>query len=57
MEKINIEEEIKDTVGIGGVFKDCLVDLVKELPPIETIVSVGHDFKGINDVQLYRGTS
>jgi len=46
MEEINIDEEVKDKVDIGNTFKDCLVDLKKELPPIDTIVYVGKDFKG-----------
>lgn len=46
MENINIEEEVNDKLDISSVFKDCLVDLKKELPPIDTIVYVGKDFKG-----------
>ncbi len=49
MEEIDldkIEETLKATGNMADVFKDCLVDLNKELPPIETIVYVGNDFKG-----------
>ena len=43
-----IEDDLKKVGDMQSVFKDCLVDLNKELPPIETIVYVGKDFKGRN---------
>tara|TARA_R110000803_G_scaffold51605_1_gene106531 strand:- start:112 stop:1047 length:936 start_codon:yes stop_codon:yes gene_type:complete len=42
----NLEETINNAGNSKDVFKDCLVDLKKELPPIDTIVYVGKDFKG-----------
>tara|TARA_R110000772_G_C13294302_1_gene438298 strand:- start:445 stop:1392 length:948 start_codon:yes stop_codon:yes gene_type:complete len=42
----NLEETINNAVDMKDVFKDCLVDLKKELPPIDTIVYVGTDYKG-----------
>jgi hypothetical protein len=42
----NIEETLKVVGDMKEVFNDCLVDLKKELPPIDTIVHVGKDYKG-----------
>lgn len=42
----NIEETLKDIGDMKEVFNDCLVDLKKELPPIDTIVHVGKDYRG-----------
>lgn len=42
----NIEETINNAGNPKDIFNDCLVDLKKELPPIDTIVYVGTDYKG-----------
>ena len=36
----------EDFVDYAAMLKDCLVDLDKELAPIETIVHVGFDYRG-----------
>jgi len=41
-----VEENLKNINNIKTIFDECLVDLEKELPPIDTIVYVGNDFKG-----------
>jgi len=42
------EEEIlqEDLNDYSSLLTECIVDLEKELPPIETIVYVGNDYKG-----------
>jgi hypothetical protein len=43
-----IEDKVitEDVADYAAMLKDCLVDLDKELAPIETIVNVGFDYKG-----------
>ncbi len=49
MKEINIDKLVEDLDNVKNmkdVFNECLVDLNKELPPIDTIVYVGKDYKG-----------
>ena len=50
-DKVIEEEEEQD---YASMFKDCLVDLDKELAPIEPIVHVGFDYKGNKVAALTR---
>lgn len=48
------EEFTTDSTDYSAMFKDCLVDLDKELEPIEPIVHVGFDYKGNKVAALTR---
>jgi hypothetical protein len=44
----------EDFVDYAAMLKECLVDLDKELAPIETIVHVGFDYRGNNVAAITR---